>query len=75
MEEVLRTIIESLVDNKNAITIKQRQEEGKDIYTIKIDPKENGKIIGRQEKILKAIKTLSKALGAKEGKRVEVELG
>ncbi len=73
MEEVLRNILESLVDNKKAISIKVRQEDGKDIYTVRVAPEDGGKIIGRQGKIAKAIKTLSKALGAKEGRRVEIE--
>lgn len=73
MEEVLRNILESLVDNKKAISIKVRQEDGKDIYTVKVAPEDGGKIIGRQGRIAKAIKTLSKALGAKEGRRVEIE--
>ena len=73
MEEVLRTILEGLVENKDKISIKVRQEEGKDIYTIKVASEETGKIIGRQGKIAKAIKTLSKALGAKEGRKVEIE--
>ena len=73
MEEVLRNILESLVHNKKAISIKVRQEDGKDIYTVKVAPEDGGKIIGRQGKIAKAIKTLSKVLGAKEGRRVEIE--
>ena len=73
MEEVLKTILEGLVENKDAISIKVRQEEGKDIYTIKVASEETGKIIGRQGKISKAIKTLAKALGAKEGRNVEIE--
>ena len=73
MEEVLRNILESPVDNKKAISIKVRQEDGKDIYTVRVAPEDGGKIIGRQGKIAKAIKTLSKALGAKEGRRVEIE--
>ena len=54
MEEVLKTILEGLVENKDAISIKVRQEEGKDIYTIKVASEETGKIIGRQGKISKA---------------------
>ncbi len=73
MEEVLKTILEGLVENKDAISIKVRQEEGKEIYTIKVASEETGKIIGRQGKISKAIKTLAKALGAKEGRKVEIE--
>ena len=73
MEKVLRTILEGLVENKDRISIKVRQEEGKDIYTVKVASDETGKIIGRQGKISKAIKTLAKALGAKEGRKVEIE--
>lgn len=73
MEEVLRIMLENLVDNKKAISIKSRQEDGKDIYTVRVAEDEMGKIIGRQGKIAKAIKTIAKALGGKEGKKVEIE--
>lgn len=73
MEEVLKTILENLVENKKAISIKHREEDGKDIYKINVAQDETGKIIGRQGRISKAIKVLSKALGAKEGRRVEIE--
>lgn len=73
MEEVLKIMVESLVSNKNSVFIKTRQEDGKDIYTIKVAEEEIGKIIGRQGRIAKAIKVIAKALGAKEGKRVEIE--
>lgn len=73
MEEVLRIMLENLVNNKKAISIKSRQEEGKEIYTVKVAEDEIGKIIGRQGKIAKAIKTIAKALAAKEGRRVEIE--
>ena len=74
MEEVLRLMLEHLVDNKNAISIKlARQEDGKDIYTVKVAEDEMGKIIGRQGRISKAIKVIAKALGGKEGRKVEIE--
>ena len=73
MEEVLRTILENLVEDKKAISIKLRQEDGKDIYKVNVAPEEVGKIIGRQGRIAKAIKTLTKALGTKEGRKVEIE--
>lgn len=74
MEEVLKTILDNLLNNKQAIKIKHRQEDGKDIYTVKVDPKDEGALIGRQGRMAKSLKILIKALGAKEGKRVELEL-
>ncbi len=73
MEEVLKTILENLVDDKKAVSIKVRQEDGKDIYKVSVAQDETGKIIGRQGRISKAIKVLSKALGSKEGRKVEIE--
>lgn len=73
MEEGLRAILESLVENKKAVSIKSRQEGSTQIYTVKVAEDETGKIIGRQGKIAKAIKVIAKALGAKEGKKVEIE--
>lgn len=73
MEEVLRIILENLVENKRAISIEERQEDEKYIYKVSVAKDEMGKIIGRQGKISKAIRVIAKALGAKEGKKVEIE--
>ena len=73
MEEILRTIIENLVDNKDAISIEKVEENYKEVYKIKVDQSEMGRIIGRQGKTAQAIRTIIKSLGAKEQKKVEVE--
>ncbi len=73
MEEILKTIIENLVNNKEEVTIEKAQEENKDIYKIKVNKEEMGKVIGKQGRIAQAIRTIAKSLGAKEQKRVEVE--
>lgn len=73
MEEVLRTIIEGLVENKEAISIEQSEREGKEVYSVKVAHEEMGKIIGRQGKIAQSIRTVMKALGAKEQKKIEVD--
>ena len=73
MEEVLRTIIEGLVENKEAISIEQSEMDGKEIYSVKVAHEEMGKVIGRQGKIAQSIRTVMKALGAKEQKKIEIE--
>ena len=73
MEEILKTIIENLVDNKEAVSIEKVEGDFKDIYKIKVDKDEMGKVIGRQGKIAQAIRTIVKSLGAKEKKRIDVE--
>jgi predicted RNA-binding protein YlqC (UPF0109 family) len=73
MEEVLKTIIEGLVENKEAISIEKGEKDGKEVYSVKVDSKEMGKVIGRQGKIAQSIRTVIRALGAKEQKKVDVE--
>ncbi len=72
MEEVLKTIIDNLIENKKAISIDHKEENGTDYYYVTVAQDEEGKLIGRQGRVAKAIKALCKALGAKEGRRVEV---
>ena len=72
MEEVLRTILANLVENQKAVSIEHKEIDGTDTYYVKVAQDEEGKVIGRQGRVSKAIKALCKALGAKEGRRVEV---
>ena len=73
MEEILKAIIENLVENKEAVSIEKVQEDYKEIYKIKVDQSEMGKVIGRQGKIAQAIRTIAKSLGAKDKKKIDVE--
>ena len=73
MEEILKTIIENLFDNKDAISIEKVEGDFKDVYKIKVEQSEMGKIIGKQGKIAQAIRTIAKSLGAKDKKRIDVE--
>ena len=65
MEEVLRTILANLVENQKAVSIDHTEKDGTDFYYVKVAQDEEGKVA-------KAIKALCKALGAKEGRKVEV---
>ncbi len=72
MEEVLRTILANLVENQKAVSIDHVEREETDFYYVKVAQEEEGELIGRQGRVAKAIKALCKALGAKEGRKVEV---
>ncbi len=73
MEDILRTIIENLVENHEAISIESREEKGKEIYSVRVDSSEMGKVIGRQGKVAHSIRTIMRALGNKEHKKIDVE--
>lgn len=73
MEEILKTVIENLVDNKEEISIEQAEEKGILVFKVKVAHDEMGKVIGKQGKIAHSIRTLMKAVGAREQKKVSVE--
>lgn len=73
MKEVLQTIIESLVENKNQIQINQVDGEKNIVFEVKVAHDDMGRVIGKEGRIAKAIRTIFKAVGNKEQKKVTIE--
>ena len=73
MKEILETIILNLVDNKDAVEIKELEGEKTIIFEVKVAESDMGKIIGRQGKLAKSIRTVVRAVAGKEQKKVSVE--
>ena len=73
MKETLETIIKNLVEFPEQVSITEASGEKSIIYEVKVAETDMGKIIGREGKIAAAIRTLMKALAAKEQKKVTVE--
>ena len=73
MKQILETIIKNMVENQEAVSINEKEEAEKITYEVKVDNKDMGRVIGRQGKVANSIRTLMKALGAKDKKKVVVE--
>ena len=73
MKEILQTIILNLVDNKEAVEIKEIQGEKSIVLEVKVADSDMGKVIGKQGRLAKSIRTLIKAVATKEQKKVTVE--
>ncbi|MDI9480610.1 MAG: KH domain-containing protein [Syntrophomonadaceae bacterium] len=74
MKELVEFIARSLVDNPDDVQVTEVEDEGSVIIELRVAPDDMGKVIGKQGKIAKSIRTLTKAAAAKEGKRVGVEI-
>ncbi|MBE7029528.1 MAG: KH domain-containing protein [Clostridia bacterium] len=74
MKDLLNYLASSLVDNPESVKIEEREEERTIYYTLQVDEKDMGKIIGKQGKNAQAIRTLMKAAGAKTDKRIIVDI-
>ena len=73
MKETLEVIIKSLVDNKDKVVITEKQEQGNLLLEVKVAEEEMGKVIGKQGRIAKSIRTVMKSIAGKEYKNVSVE--
>lgn len=73
MKEILETVIRNLVSEPEAISINEVQGEQSVVFEIRVAEKDMGKVIGKEGKVAKAIRTIIKAVAAKEDKRVTVE--
>lgn len=73
MKEILESIILNMVDNREAVTITETVAENTVTYEVKVEEADMGRIIGKQGKTAKAIRTVMKSVAGKEHKRVIVE--
>ena len=73
MKESLQTIITSLVDDVSAVSVNEVEGEKSVVLEVKVAESDMGKVIGKEGRIAKAIRTIMKALAAKEGKKITIE--
>lgn len=74
MKELVEFIAQSLVDDPDQVEVNEVQGEQTLIIELKVAPDDMGKVIGKQGRIAKAIRTVVKAAATKEKKRVVVEI-
>ncbi len=74
MKELVELIAKHLVDNPEQVSVNQIEGEKSVIIELKVAPDDMGKVIGKQGRIAKSIRALTKAAAAKEGQRVVVEI-
>ena len=76
MKDLLQAIVEDLVDDKSAITITEDEpdSEGVIVFHLSVAPDDMGRVIGKQGRIAKAIRTLMRAGAAKNNLKVAVEI-
>lgn len=73
MKDILEIIILNLVDNKEAVEVKELEGDKSIILEVKVANSDMGKIIGKQGRLAKSIRTVVKAVAMKEQKKVSIE--
>ena len=74
MKDLVEYIAKNLVDRPDAVRVRESRGEYVVRVELIVDPEEKGKVIGREGKIARAIRTLVNASAAREGKRGVLEI-
>ncbi len=74
MRELVEYIARSLVDEPGEVQVSEVGTDQMMTYEIQVAPDDTGKLIGRQGRIVKAIRSVVRASAARQGKRVTVEI-
>ena len=73
MKELVQVIAKSLVDNPSEVHVNEVLGEQSVVLELRVAPEDMGKVIGKQGKVAKAIRTVMKSVAAKDRKRVNIE--
>ncbi|MGQ9474212.1 MAG: KH domain-containing protein [Candidatus Caldatribacteriaceae bacterium] len=74
MKELVEYMVRSLVDIPEQVQVSELEGEQSVIYEVRVAPEDMGKIIGKQGRIAKAMRTIVKAASVKTGKKAVVEI-
>ena len=74
MKELLLYVAKQLVANPDAVTVTEREDADTTILELRVAPEDMGKVIGRQGRIAKEIRTIVKTVAQRDGKRVSVDI-
>ncbi len=74
MKELLAVIAKALVDEPDAVSVSEREGERSIVLELRVADNDMGKVIGKQGRIAKCIRTVMKAAASRENKHVVVEI-
>ena len=74
MKELVKVIAMALVDHPDEVTVTETEENGETILLLHVAESDMGKVIGKQGRIAKSIRTVVKAAATRDDKKVTVEI-
>lgn len=74
MNKTLKLIVSSIVDSPDEVEIREEEKDGVVNFFIKVAKDDMGKVIGKEGKVIKAIRNVIKILAMKENKKIYISL-
>ncbi|KIY21658.1 MULTISPECIES: KH domain-containing protein [Mesobacillus] len=74
MKELIETIVKPLVDFPEDVHVKEQEEDQRVTYKLSVNKSDMGKVIGKQGRVAKAIRTVVYAAGSSQQKKIFLEI-
>jgi uncharacterized protein len=74
LEELVTYLAKSLVDNPDQVEVTRVERDGASVFELRVAEEDVGKVIGRQGRIARALRTIVRASGAHQNERVQLEI-
>lgn len=74
MKDILLTLVKSIVDAPDAVNVDETDDNGFVTLTISVASEDMGKVIGKEGKVIRALRNAMKIPAMKQGKKVQIQL-
>ena len=74
MKKALEYIISQIVENPDKVVVGEQEEQGITDFSITVDPSDMGKVIGKNGKVIRAIRNVIKISAIKQNKKINIAL-
>ena len=74
MKELVEYIAKAIADNPDAVVVTETEEEDRVLIRLEVAPEDKGKVIGREGRVVQAIRTLLRVAAVKKGTRASLEI-
>ncbi len=74
MKDVVEFIARSLVDDPDSVSVTVVERDDETVFELRVAQEDMGRVIGKQGRVAKAIRTVTKAAAMKQGTRVHVDI-
>ncbi|MDR2571304.1 MAG: KH domain-containing protein [Oscillospiraceae bacterium] len=74
LKGLLTYIAQNLVDNPDEVSVTERETDSETVFELRVNGSDMGKVIGRQGRIAKEIRSLMRSVAMRQGKRISVDI-
>ena len=74
MRDAIEMIVKSLVDDKETVDVREVEQRGATLIEVRVAPEDIGKIIGKQGRTIRALRSLARIAGTKQNRRYLLEI-